>query len=99
MREMDSNISLCYTTIMNKPVIFKFTTQKEKHNTYLYFANDKQFPYTVYATAFEIVIDIPEELVINFAIFFSCHRGKCKRSLTRFHFRYLETKLSHEKLG
>lgn len=66
MREMDSNISLCYTTIMNKPVIFKFTSQKEKHNTYLYFANDKQFPYTVYATAFEIVIDIPEELVINF---------------------------------
>jgi hypothetical protein len=51
---------------MNKPVIFKFTSQKEKHNTYLYFANDKQFPYTVYATAFEIVIDIPEELVINF---------------------------------
>ena len=51
---------------MNKPVIFKFTSQKEKHNTYLYFVNDKQFPYTVYATAFEIVIDIPEELVINF---------------------------------
>jgi hypothetical protein len=51
---------------MNKPVIFRFTSQKEKHNTYLYFANDKQFPYTVYATAFEIVIDIPEELVTNF---------------------------------
>jgi hypothetical protein len=66
MREMDSNISLYYNNIMNKPVIFKFTSQKEKHNTYLYFANDKQFPYTVYATAFEIVIDIPEELVINF---------------------------------
>ena len=63
---MDSNISLYYNNIMNKPVIFKFTSQKEKHNTYLYFANDKQFPYTVYATAFEIVIDIPEELVINF---------------------------------
>jgi hypothetical protein len=66
MREMDSNISLYYNNIMNKPVIFRFTSQKEKHNTYLYFANDKQFPYTVYATAFEIVIDIPEELVINF---------------------------------
>jgi hypothetical protein len=66
MREMDSNISLYYNNIMNKPVIFKFTSQKEKHNTYLYFVNDKQFPYTVYATAFEIVIDIPEELVINF---------------------------------
>jgi hypothetical protein len=66
MREMDSNISLYYNNIMNKPVIFKFTSQKEKHNTYLYFANDKQFPYTVYATAFEIVIDIPEELVTNF---------------------------------
>jgi hypothetical protein len=66
MREMDSNISLYYNNIMNKPVIFKFTSQKEKHNTYLYFANDKRFPYTVYATAFEIVIDIPEELVINF---------------------------------
>ena len=52
---MDSNISLCYTTIMNKPVIFKFTTQKEKHNTYLYFANDKRFPYHVYATAYEIL--------------------------------------------
>jgi hypothetical protein len=51
---------------MNKPVIFRFTSQKEKHNTYLYFVNDKRFPYTVYATAFEIVIDIPEELVINF---------------------------------
>jgi len=63
---MDSNISLYYNNIMNKPVIFRFTSQKEKHNTYLYFANDKQFPYTVYATAFEIVIDIPEELVINF---------------------------------
>lgn len=63
---MDSNISLYYNNIMNKPVIFKFTSQKEKHNTYLYFANDKQFPYTVYATAFEIVIDIPEELVTNF---------------------------------
>ena len=66
MREMDSNISLYYNNIMNKPVIFRFTSQKEKHNTYLYFVNDKQFPYTVYATAFEIVIDIPEELVINF---------------------------------
>ena len=66
MREVDNNISLYYNNIMNKPVIFKFTSQKEKHNTYLYFANDKQFPYTVYATAFEIVIDIPEELVINF---------------------------------
>jgi len=66
MREMDSNISLYYNNIMNKPVIFRFTSQKEKHNTYLYFANDKQFPYIVYATAFEIVIDIPEELVINF---------------------------------
>jgi hypothetical protein len=66
MREMDNNISLYYNNIMNKPVIFKFTSQKEKHNTYLYFANDKQFPYTVYATAFEIVIDIPEELVTNF---------------------------------
>lgn len=66
MREMDSNISLYYNNIMNKPVIFKFTSQKEKHNTYLYFVNDKQFPYTVYATAFEIVIDIPEELVTNF---------------------------------
>ncbi len=66
MREMDSNISLCYTTIMNKPVIFRFTTQKEKHNTYLYFINDKQFPYSVYATAYEIVIDIPEELVTKF---------------------------------
>ncbi len=63
---MDSNISLYYNNIMNKPVIFRFTSQKEKHNTYLYFVNDKQFPYTVYATAFEIVIDIPEELVINF---------------------------------
>ena len=63
---MDSNISLYYNNIMNKPVIFKFTSQKEKHNTYLYFVNDKQFPYYVYATAFEIVIDIPEELVINF---------------------------------
>jgi hypothetical protein len=66
MREMDSNISLYYNNIMNKPVIFKFTSQKEKHITYLYFVNDKQFPYTVYATAFEIVIDIPEELVTNF---------------------------------
>jgi len=66
MREVDNNISLYYNNIMNKPVIFKFTSQKEKHNTYLYFVNDKQFPYTVYATAFEIVIDIPEELVINF---------------------------------
>jgi len=66
MREMDSNISLCYTTIMNKPVIFKFTTQKEKHNTYLYFINDKRFPYHVYTTAYEIIIDIPEERVINF---------------------------------
>ncbi len=63
---MNSNISLYYNNIMNKPVIFRFTSQKEKHNTYLYFVNDKQFPYTVYATAFEIVIDIPEELVINF---------------------------------
>ena len=63
---MDSNISLYYNNIMNKPVIFRFTSQKEKHNTYLYFVNDKQFPYTVYATAFEIVIDIPEELVTNF---------------------------------
>ena len=51
---------------MNKPVIFRFTTQKEKHNTYLYFINDKQFPYHVYATAYEIIIDIPEERVINF---------------------------------
>ena len=63
---MDNNISLYYNNIMNKPVIFKFTSQKEKHNTYLYFVNDKQFPYPVYATAFEIVIDIPEELVTNF---------------------------------
>ena len=66
MREMDSNISLYYNNIMNKQVIFRFTSQKEKHNTYLYFANDERFPYTVYTTAFEIVIDIPEELVINF---------------------------------
>jgi hypothetical protein len=66
MREVYNYISLYYNNIMNKPVIFKFTSQKEKHNTYLYFVNDKQFPYTVYATAFEIVIDIPEELVINF---------------------------------
>lgn len=51
---------------MNKPVIFRFTTQKEKHITYLYFINDKRFPYSVYATAYEIVIDIPEERVINF---------------------------------
>jgi len=51
---------------MNKPVIFRFTTQREKHITYLYFMNDKQFPYYVYATAYEIVIDIPEERVINF---------------------------------
>ena len=51
---------------MNKPVIFRFTTQKEKHITYLYFINDKQFPYSVYATAYEIVIDIPEELVVKF---------------------------------
>ena len=51
---------------MNKPVIFRFTTQKEKHNTYLYFINDKRFPYSVYATAYEIVIDIPEELVAKF---------------------------------
>lgn len=66
MREMDSNISLYYNNIMNKPVIFRFTSQKEKHNTYLYFVNDKRFPFFVYATAFEIVIDIPEELVTNF---------------------------------
>jgi hypothetical protein len=66
MREMDSNISLYYNNIMNKPVIFKFTSQKEKHNTYLYFVNDERFPFPVYATAFEIVIDIPEELVTNF---------------------------------
>jgi hypothetical protein len=66
MREMDSNISLYYNNIMNKPVIFKFTSQKEKHNTYLYFANDKRFPYHVYTTAYEIIIDIPEERVINF---------------------------------
>lgn len=51
---------------MNKPVIFKFTNQKDKHNTYLYFANDKRFPYSVYATAYEIIIDIPEERVISF---------------------------------
>lgn len=51
---------------MNKPVIFRFTTQKEKHITYLYFINDKRFPYLVYATAYEIIIDIPEERVINF---------------------------------
>lgn len=51
---------------MNKPVIFRFTTQKEKHITYLYFINDKRFPYSVYATAYEIVIDIPEKLVTNF---------------------------------
>lgn len=63
---MDNNISLYYTTIMNKPVIFRFTSQKEKHITYLYFINDKQFPFPVYTTAFEIVIDIPEELVANF---------------------------------
>ena len=48
---------------MNKPVIFRFTTQKEKHNTYLYFINDKRFPYS---TAYEIIIDIPEERVTNF---------------------------------
>ena len=51
---------------MNKPVIFRFTTQKEKHNTYLYFINDNRFPYSVYATAYEIIIDIPEERVTNF---------------------------------
>lgn len=51
---------------MNKPVIFRFTTQREKHITYLYFMNDKKFPYYVYATAYEIVIDIPEESVTNF---------------------------------
>lgn len=51
---------------MNKPVIFKFKSQKDRYNTYLYFANDKRFPYQVYTTAFEIIIDIPEDLVSNF---------------------------------
>lgn len=51
---------------MYKPVIFKFTTQKEKHITYLYFINDKKFPFPVYATAYELFMDIPEELVNNF---------------------------------
>lgn len=51
---------------MNKPVIFKFTTQKERYNTYLYFINDKKFPFFVYSLAYDIIIDIPEELVENF---------------------------------
>lgn len=51
---------------MYKPVIFRFNSQKEKHNTYLYFINDKRFPFPVYATAYELFIDIPEELVDKF---------------------------------
>ncbi|NDG33124.1 hypothetical protein EB118_24035 [bacterium] len=51
---------------MNKPVIFRFKSQKERYNTYLYFANDKKFPFFVYTLAYDIIIDIPEELVYDF---------------------------------
>lgn len=51
---------------MNKPVIFRFKSQKERYNTYLYFINDKKFPFFVYTLAYDIIIDIPEELVEDF---------------------------------
>jgi hypothetical protein len=51
---------------MTKPIIFKFKSQKERYNTYLYFVNDKRFPYFVYTLAYDIIIDIPEELVDKF---------------------------------
>jgi hypothetical protein len=51
---------------MNKPVIFRFKTQKERYNTYLYFINDKRFPFFVYTLAYDIIIDIPEEGVEEF---------------------------------